>query len=261
MRDIAYGPDKLQTFDAYQPREGNGAALLNIHGGGWWFGDKAEESNLATRLAKAGYLVFALNYRLADGETKQNLYPIAINDVSDAFDWLKASDYQFDRNRVAAIGGSSGGNLAVEISLRYGIPAVSWSGLLDLEGFIQRHQNLKPEKRLLSQITPSANIDQDGSDNAYYKWVTLNYLGGNERLLHEATPLYRVTSKTGPQFLIGSLREFVPAGELNSMQRALSEANVASQTMLLAGTRHAEAYIDDVWTATLDFLTRYLPQS
>ena len=258
VSNIPYGTDKLQTLDVYLPPKPNGAALVDIHGGGWWFGDKAKAAALATRLAGAGYVVFAVNYRLADSRAKRNLYPTAIDDVSDALDYIKASDYDFDRNRIGAIGASSGGNLAVEISLRYGVPAVSWSGLLDLAGFMARHESVKPEKRLLSALQPSGDIDQDGSDDPYYKWCVLNYLGQNTDLLHEATPINRVTASAGPMFLAGSLHEFVPADEVTTMQQALTSANVPSRTLLLAGTRHAEAYIDDVWSATLDFLTEYL---
>ncbi|MDR1087855.1 MAG: alpha/beta hydrolase [Coriobacteriales bacterium] len=257
--DVAYGPDPLQTLDVYQPEQANGAALIDIHGGGWWFGDKAKDAGLATRLAQAGYLVFAVNYRLADSETRQNLYPTAVDDVQSAFAWVKSSAYEFDRSRIGFIGGSSGGNLAVEASLLSGAPAVSWSGLLDLEGFMARHEATVPEKRLLSELAASSSIDQNGSDDPYYKWVVLNYLGQDTTLLHEATPIHRVTSAAGPMFLANSLKEFVPVDEPTTMQQALSAAGIPSRTVILQGTRHAEAYLSDVWAATLDFLAYYLP--
>jgi dipeptidyl aminopeptidase/acylaminoacyl peptidase len=77
--------------------------------------------------------------------------------------------------------------------------------------------------------------------------------------LHAATPIYRVTAQTGPVFLAGSLHELVPAAEITTMQSALSAAGVPSQSVLFAGSRHAEAYLEDVWAATMDFLGRYLP--
>jgi acetyl esterase/lipase len=88
---------------------------------------KAKDDDLATRLARDGYLVFAPNYRLA----RRHRFPAGRSDVLDAAAWALASRYAFDRTKLAFWGTSAGGNLAIEAALLTGRPAVSWSGLLD----------------------------------------------------------------------------------------------------------------------------------
>ncbi|MDR2373265.1 MAG: alpha/beta hydrolase [Bifidobacteriaceae bacterium] len=133
-RDLAYGPDPRQRLDAYHPAAPNGAMILMIHGGGWWQGDKSKEAAVARRLADAGYLVAVPNYRFADGRRGVNLYPAQVEDVLAALAFARARGPEV--RRVGAFGGSSGGNLALEVAIARGVPAASWSGLLDLAGFI-----------------------------------------------------------------------------------------------------------------------------
>ena len=83
------------------------AAIILIHGGGWFRGDKSKETSLASKLVDAGYLVFAVNYREAPDAT----FPASRDDVLAAAKWAEASDWAFDRSRVAFFGGSAGSQL------------------------------------------------------------------------------------------------------------------------------------------------------
>ena len=93
-----------------------------MHGGGWFRGDKSKELSLASMLVDAGYIVFAPNYREAPDAT----FPASRDDVLAAATWALASDWAFDRGKLAFFGGSAGGNLVVEASIATGRPAVSW---------------------------------------------------------------------------------------------------------------------------------------
>jgi acetyl esterase/lipase len=250
--DIPYGSDPVQRLDLYTPAKSQRAAILDIHGGGWWMGDKAKEAPMAQFLTQAGYLVAVPNYRLADG--RNNLFPTQADDVSLALDWLRGQTSV----PVGAFGASSGGNLAVEVAIRHGIPAASWSGLFDLEGFMRRHGETTPHRVVPGAQVASAGIDQGGPDPGYYKWLVLNLLGADLAKLHEATPMYRVTPQTGPMFLAGSLRELVPATDITTLATALVEANAPVETLVLAGSRHGEGYRADAADPTLEFLARNL---
>jgi acetyl esterase/lipase len=261
-RDHAYGPDPRHRLDVYYQAQPNGALLVDIHGGGWFQGDKSKEVALASRLADAGYLVAAVNYRFADGQSGANLYPAQVDDTLTAVRWLKeALTLEFDRDRIGAIGGSSGGNLAFELALALGAPGASWSGLIDLAGFMARHGDAAPHKVVIDDSQPSALIDQGGADPGYYKWLLFNLLGRDLEGLDAATPVNRVTRNCGPMLFAGSMDELVPPEEMLIAAAALMGAGVPVRVILFEGRRHAAAYIDDVWDETLRFFAHYLPAS
>ena len=95
--------------------------MLWIHGGGWSFGDRANERALALRFAERGIAVAAMSYRLCDGRwadpeapTSDFKHPTHINDVADAFAWLhrNATALSIDAGALFVAGHSSGGHLA-----------------------------------------------------------------------------------------------------------------------------------------------------
>ncbi|MEW6404428.1 MAG: alpha/beta hydrolase [Chloroflexota bacterium] len=100
-------------MDVYFPSAMNGPApaVVYVHGGGWRSGDKrsgvgtAEFSGLNT----TGFVVFALNYRLAPDYR----FPAMIEDVKCAVRSIRAhaAEYNIDPDRIGAFGGSAGGHL------------------------------------------------------------------------------------------------------------------------------------------------------
>ncbi|WP_372722133.1 alpha/beta fold hydrolase, partial [Novipirellula sp.] len=84
--------------------------IVLVHGGGWLKGDKTKFHALAKQLAKKGYVVAAIEYRLGY-EAK---FPAAIRDANAATAFVRqhAADWNIDPNRIAAVGGSAGGHLA-----------------------------------------------------------------------------------------------------------------------------------------------------
>lgn len=117
-RDVAYaaGADARQRGDLFRPAgEGPHPALLVIHGGSWTRGSRARMEPVAERFAAAGYVVFNVDYRLAPEHT----HPAQIDDVRAAFAWLRdhAGAYGVDPARIAALGYSSGGHLALLLGL------------------------------------------------------------------------------------------------------------------------------------------------
>ena len=118
--DVSYlEGDRKEKADLYLPMNvpaGQKApALILIHGGGFNDGDKRRyrEINFGTNAAKRGYLAMSINYKLRKSKG-QVTWPQCIYDVKEAVRWLKlnADKYQLDRERIGALGGSAGGNLA-----------------------------------------------------------------------------------------------------------------------------------------------------
>ena len=248
-RDIIYKDDL--KLDLYSGKNSKGA-IIDIHGGGWFHGDKMKDEDLATRLAQEGYLVIVPNYRL----TPSGTFPAGREDVLASLDWLKQSAYVFDRNKIAAWGSSAGGNLSVEVGLLRGIPAISWSGIIDLEGFILETDGKASEAKaeLDFAAIPSANINQGGRNNAFLRWCIYALIGNDRSLLKEATPLTRVNSSSGQMYLANSMNEFVPADGVLKLQQALLNAGVPSTVQLVPGIVHAKGYMPHAIAASLSFL-------
>ena len=117
--DQAYaGTSAAQTLDLYLPGRGRGPfpVLVYIHGGGFASGDK-RDLHLVPLLEglPRGYALAAVNYRLS-GEA---IFPAGLQDVKAAIRWLRANArrYHLDGGRMAAWGGSSGGNFAAMVCL------------------------------------------------------------------------------------------------------------------------------------------------
>lgn len=99
-KDVIYDSAYNLAADLYVPDEANGGAIVYAHGGGWFRGDKENESDLGKYFADAGYLFAIPNFRLAP----KYLYPTAQNDFDHFINWLLASPYDFDRERLGLWG-------------------------------------------------------------------------------------------------------------------------------------------------------------
>ena len=112
------------TADFYAPK-GNGIhpALVAVHGGGWPFATSGIYDHWGPYLAKQGYAVFSINYRLVQGE--KNRYPSAVNDTRAAVQFVKgkAEEMALDSNRIGLIGDSAGAHLASLVALNGDGPA------------------------------------------------------------------------------------------------------------------------------------------
>lgn len=104
------GSRKL-LMDLFTPTAGPSLkpAIVVVHGGGWKNGDKNKFRALAIHFAKRGYVVAAIEYRLA----REAFFPAGIQDCNAATIYLRqhAKELGIDPNRIAAVGGSAGGHL------------------------------------------------------------------------------------------------------------------------------------------------------
>ncbi len=123
-RDIVYHatPQRPLLLDAYKPQvppaQGDlYPAVIVVHGGAWRYGDKGEVFTAHNQyLASQGYVVFDIQYRLSD----EAAYPAPLEDLRAAVRWVKryAPAYRVDANRVAFLGRSAGGHLALLTAYR-----------------------------------------------------------------------------------------------------------------------------------------------
>lgn len=114
-RDVLFAaPDGHPLrVDIYQPEKRDGLlpAVVVVHGGAWFHGDKSDYAfGLHDRwLAAQGYVVFDVQYRTSGG------WPSPLADVKCAVRWVKrnAARYGVNPDRVALMGRSAGGHLAL----------------------------------------------------------------------------------------------------------------------------------------------------
>jgi len=112
--DVAYAAaSDAQKLDVFLPDSGDGPfpVILSIHGGAFKLGNR-KSGELSPMLAgrDRGYAVVSVEYRLS-GEAR---FPAAVHDLKAAIRFLRAhaAEYKLDSTRIAAWGGSAGGNLA-----------------------------------------------------------------------------------------------------------------------------------------------------
>lgn len=129
--DIPYGQvgKRVLAMDLLlppPPREALVPAVVWLHGGGWYSGDKRRviTNGMLDDLPRAGFALASVGYRLA-GEAP---FPAPIHDVKAALRFLHAhgASIGIDPARIAIAGFSAGGHLAAL--------AATSAGVSDLEG-------------------------------------------------------------------------------------------------------------------------------
>lgn len=115
--DVALASDRpdllVDVYRPAQPPASPGPGVVVIHGGSFVRGDKGDVPQVSRALAAAGFAVFDLRYRLAP----QNPFPAAVQDVLCALGRLAEpaarERFSVDGRRLAVLGRSAGGTLAL----------------------------------------------------------------------------------------------------------------------------------------------------
>lgn len=112
--DIPYIDDgnRYHLLDVYYPEKTTEKlpVIIDIHGGGWMYGNKELNEYYCLSLADRGYVVFNLNYRLVPDVTVNE----QLQDVAYALKWISENmdKYPCDTNSILLTGDSAGGQLA-----------------------------------------------------------------------------------------------------------------------------------------------------
>lgn len=112
---------KLDLYRAQSTQQSR-PVVITIHGGSWLSGNRADFVELNRHLAADGYIVAAIDYRLAP----RWRFPAAQEDVAAAVSYVKALDAatMVDPNRIALIGRSAGGQIALLAAYTARDPAI-----------------------------------------------------------------------------------------------------------------------------------------
>lgn len=212
--------DLYRRADAPSPRP----VVVAIHGGSWRSGDLAQLPQAYAYLARRGYAVAAIEYRLAP----RDRFPAALEDVKAAIAWVKAQAgaLGLDASRIALYGRSAGGHLALLAAYTAADPAVR--GVVALYA---------PTDLLWSWHNPS---DPKVLDTPL---VLTTFLGGTPaevpHLYDAASPLRFVSRRSPPTLLVhGARDELVSLEQSRRLARRLAEEEVPHLLVELPWATH-----------------------
>ncbi len=247
--DITYGTiDNVNLkMDIYylQKTEKSRPAVIYIHGGGWYSGDKsggAGQSDIPELVAH-GYLVAAVNYRLAP----RHKFPAQIEDVKCAIRFLRnnADTYGINPLSIGVFGDSAGGHLAAlagvtDMGSGFGISGgyqeqtdrvqavVDMYGPADLSLICQQDQTphmehvfgtADPKSSIIKQASPITHVSSDDPP-----FLIIHGDQDNEVLLEQSKIMYeRLVTAGVPTTMItvnNCGHRFTPASGTTSPTRA-----------------------------------------
>ncbi len=214
------------ALDLYHPPDQKALApgVLVIHGGSWNSGDSTQLTPLNSYLAARGYVVAAINYRLAP----QWPFPAALEDVRAAVAFLteNATTLGLDPKQLVLLGRSAGGQLALLAGYTLETDAI--------RGVVAFYS---PADLLYAYAHPANPSVLDT------KGILEDYLGGNPNQIRElydaASPIQFARPTSPPTLLIhGERDELVSPAQSERLSRHLSQTNVQHMYLGLPWATH-----------------------
>ncbi|MDQ3953654.1 MAG: alpha/beta hydrolase [Actinomycetota bacterium] len=243
VRDIPYAQHggQILRLDVYW-MEGAEAApgLVLVHGGSWRRRSKETWSTLASLYAREGYVVFAIDYRLAPpGGAAQ--FPDPVADVAAAVDWVRrnAGTYGVDAARVGVAGSSAGAQLALMAAAGPAETRPDAVALFSAPVDLERLHRMDVLRRPIE-----------------------NYLGCSPDV---CPPTYRSASgrraldTAAPPMLVAYARdELIPRDQPRRLMKRLEALGRPFAGLELRGTRHGMAVASATVDETIAFLNAHL---
>jgi acetyl esterase/lipase len=207
---------------------GDRPCVLVVHGGSWAGGNSRQLPQLNAHLAKGGYHVAAINYRLAPA----HVFPAQVEDIHAALAFLKeqSRDLKIDTANFVLLGRSAGGQLVLSAS--YGHKMNGIKGVIAFYG---------PADLVWGAQNP-ANPWVFNSNE-----VLQNFLGGGLDKLPQAyaaaSPVLKVDGNTPPTLLLhGQLDVLVAYEHSIRLQKRLQEFRIPHYLLTLPWATHGFDY-------------------
>ena len=230
---VQYSPG--QRLDVYRPapHAAPTGAVIFVHGGGWSSGNRTWYRAQGRKAATHGWVAASIDYRLAPAHP----FPAALDDVRTAVAWVRAHapELGVDPDRIALVGGSAGGNLAL-LAGTTGVAGVrgvvAWSPPTDLTSL---------GGRTLSPLVRD------------YLGCRAATCAANARA---ASPLAQLRDDAPPMLVANSTHEMIPLAQATAFARRARERGVDVDLRVIDGTKHSTQYGAVIWPATVRFLER-----
>lgn len=212
-------PGSPLIADIYQPHATNSPIVMVIHGGGW-NSRSGDMQAVSEDLAKQGFLVYAVTYRL----TPKYIYPAQIEDMRSALKYIHtdAPSRGGDITNIYVWGYSAGGYLALMTGL-------------------------DPENGIKGIVSGAAPTDL----SEYPKSPTITKLMGkthqqDHKLWDAASPVNNVRENSPPVFMYhGSIDGLVDIDQMYFMKEELEKKKVPVTVRGVTGMGHVSLYLLD----------------
>lgn len=227
-------------LDLFLPAAGNGPfpAILFVHGGGWKGGNKTQFHRHAEHMAKLGYVGACIEYRFS----QEAIWPAAIEDVEAALAWLKshAGELKVDPARIAAAGGSAGGQLVAVLGVRGAVKAVA---------------AFNPAVDLI-ELAGTAK-----TDNSVWQYLGGKYADKTDAY-RGASPALHVSAKSAPfLFVHGNADTTVPYSQSVKMRDRLIAAGVRAELFTGENVGHGFFNRDPWYQPSLERMVKFMADS
>ncbi len=255
-------------LDLYFPpghsRQDSRPILVLIHGGGWKSGSREDYRPYALKVAKAGYVVASLSYRLS-GVAK---FPAQIRDVNAALQFLgeRSGEYGIDPERIVVMGGSAGGHLAM------------------LAGYAREEADYRPEADADLKLVESPG--KIGERKPYAIAAVFNFYGPSDlttpfarsqsvvsdligspyeekqAVYLSASPMFRISSDDPPSLVVhGTLDDIVPVEQSDKLAEGLHWVRVPVRYERLFGWPHTMDMAEPVFGYLSDVVLEEMRKS
>jgi acetyl esterase/lipase len=234
-KEIVYGRGGEQELklDLYSPKrlENPTPGLIFIHGGAWTKGQRSDYHYYCVKFAEQGYVVATVTYRLLP----DHQFPAAVHDVKCAVRWMRANagTLKVDEDRLAVIGGSAGGHLAMMVGFSSDVEELDGTG---------GHAGVSSRVRAIVNLYGPTDLTvpvatDDGKVVEFLKGKKIEEARGDYEL---ASPITHV-SKDDPATLIfhGTIDDTVPIEQADLLADKLKKLKVPYRYERLEGWPHS----------------------
>jgi acetyl esterase/lipase len=251
------------TGDFYLPKGLDKApVIVAVHGGGWQAGSPDSLNVWAPFMARNGYAVFAVRYRLSKPGAAS--YPAAVYDVKAAVQFVraKAAEHGLDPARVALAGASAGAHLASLVGIAGGEPQFSTQYRDD------------PNAAVAADV--KAVISYYGVYDMQAQWthdltirpvdsITEKFIGvpptKDRRIYFEASPIaYATVDRNRTRFMLihGKEDDIVDPKQATDFLVLLKQAGFSANIALVPGAGHA--FINEPQDESVSFSAQVAPR-